>query len=149
MTPAEFQKAFKQQIVTIDELKEVDVISDDVQYWINEGKDAFIRVRLKNFKEGIKRNQREVDEIKPYMDLIVRQEERVDPARERPFNWDKLVWEIKMSGATIDTPTTRIITLEDGDMEIDQSIPLQEFRKVGEVKIKVRSISRLTPPDFD
>lgn len=67
MTTTEFIKEFQQQASFIDKLKPIRVLTDDIQYFLNEGQDTFIKRKLNSFKDTVKRGQRNLDEIRSLM----------------------------------------------------------------------------------
>lgn len=64
MTTTEFIKEFQQQASFIDKLKKIRILTDDIQYFLNEGQDAFIKKKLNSFSDTLKKGQRNLDEIR-------------------------------------------------------------------------------------
>lgn len=66
MTGREMQKEFEQSSAYIDEIKKGDInlISDDVNFFLNEAQHTYINIRLNNIKKSIKSNQKSIDEIR-------------------------------------------------------------------------------------
>jgi hypothetical protein len=65
MTTREMQRNFEQSAMFVDKLKDIRIVSQDVQHFLNESQRNFVNTRLKNIKsQGIKRSQRELDELR-------------------------------------------------------------------------------------
>ncbi len=66
MTAREMQKEFEQSADFIDAVNKLDlrIISDDVEFFLNEAQHVFINTRLKNFKKQIDNKQKDLDEIR-------------------------------------------------------------------------------------
>lgn len=69
MTAREFQKEFETAASFIDELKGIRIISDDVNYFLNEGQHVYVNKRLENITNKLEGKQKDIDEIK---DIVVR-----------------------------------------------------------------------------
>ncbi len=73
MTPRQFQIEFERSASYIDEVKNdsIRIISDDVNYYLNEALHVFVTNKLKveQGRSGLKRSQRELDEIR---ELVVK-----------------------------------------------------------------------------
>jgi hypothetical protein len=64
MTTTEFIKEFQQQAAFIDKFKSIRILTDDIQYFLNEGQDVIIKRKLTSFSDTLKKGQRNLDEIR-------------------------------------------------------------------------------------
>jgi hypothetical protein len=64
MTPREFQKEFERSIGFLDIPTNKRIISDDINYYLNEAQTIFVNKILDGMKQSIKDSQRNLDKIR-------------------------------------------------------------------------------------
>ena len=67
MTGREFQISFEQQAKYVDELNDLTILSEDVNYYLVEAERNFVVSRTKNLGPGMKDSKRERDELSTIM----------------------------------------------------------------------------------
>lgn len=66
MTARQMQKEFEQSASYIDDVRKgnISLITDDVQFFLNEAQNSYINTRLNNIKKSIGNKQKQLDEIR-------------------------------------------------------------------------------------
>lgn len=64
MTARQFQEEFETAASFIDELKDIRIISKDVNYFLNEGQHSYVSKRLNNIRNKVENKQKDIDELR-------------------------------------------------------------------------------------